>query len=54
MSEAVCRICGLPKELCVCEAIAKEQQIIRVYLERRKWNRDVTVIEGISGKETAG
>ena len=51
MSEAVCRICGLPKELCVCEAIAKEQQIIRVYLERRKWNRDVTVIEGISGKD---
>ncbi|RLF10057.1 MAG: stress response translation initiation inhibitor YciH [Thermoprotei archaeon] len=46
-----CPVCGLPKEICVCEAIAKEQQIIRVYVERRKWNRDVTVIEGISGKD---
>ena len=50
MSET-CPVCGLPKEICVCEAIAKEQQIIRVYVERRKWNRDVTVIEGISGKD---
>ncbi|RLF12289.1 MAG: stress response translation initiation inhibitor YciH [Thermoprotei archaeon] len=50
MSET-CPVCGLPREICVCEAIAKEQQIIRVYVERRKWNRDVTVIEGISGKD---
>lgn len=46
-----CPVCGLPKEICVCEAIAKEQQIIRVYVEKRKWNRDVTVIEGISGRD---
>jgi len=46
-----CQVCGLPKEICVCEAIAKEQQIIRVYVEKRKWNRDVTVIEGISGRD---
>ncbi|MCX8204327.1 MAG: translation initiation factor [Candidatus Nezhaarchaeota archaeon] len=45
-----CPICGLPKDLCVCEAIAKEQQIIRVYVEKRKWNRDVTIIEGIDDK----
>lgn len=45
-----CPVCGLPKDICVCEAIAKEQQIIRVYVEKRKWNRDVTIIEGISDK----
>lgn len=45
-----CPVCGLPKDICVCEAIAKEQQIIRVYVEKRKWNRDVTVIEGIDDK----
>ncbi|MEM4699678.1 MAG: translation initiation factor [Candidatus Nezhaarchaeales archaeon] len=45
-----CPVCGLPKDICVCEAIAKEQQIIRVYVEKRKWNRDVTVIEGINDK----
>lgn len=49
MSET-CRVCGLPQDLCVCEAIVKEQQIVRIYLEKRKWNRDVTIVEGISGK----
>jgi translation initiation factor 1 len=50
MSET-CPVCGLPREVCVCEAIAKEQQIIRVYVEKRKWSKDVTVIEGISSKD---
>ncbi|RLF04483.1 MAG: stress response translation initiation inhibitor YciH [Thermoprotei archaeon] len=49
MSET-CPICGLPKDLCVCEAIGREQQIIRIYLEKRKWGREVTVIEGIDEK----
>jgi len=34
MSE-VCSMCGLVKELCVCETIAKEDQKITVYLERK-------------------
>lgn len=49
MSE-ICSKCGLPKDLCVCEAIVKEQQRIRVYREKRKWGRDVTIIEGIDNK----
>ena len=49
MSE-ICSKCGLPKDLCVCEAIVKEQQRIRVFREKRKWGRYVTIIEGIDNK----
>jgi len=50
MSE-ICSKCGLPKELCVCETIAKESQEIGVYLEKKKFNRIYTIIEGINEKE---
>ena len=47
----VCPICGLVKELCVCETIAKESQKIMVYIERKKFNKNYTIVEGIDGKE---
>lgn len=47
----VCATCGLPKELCVCESIAKESQRIVVKVENRKFNKVYTVIEGIDEKE---
>ena len=50
MSE-ICRICGLVKELCVCETIAKESQKILVYLEKKKFNKNYTIVEGIDEKE---
>src|SRR3989338_8361083 len=50
MSE-ICSICGLPKELCVCETIAKENQKITVKLVKKKFNKNYTVIEGIDKKE---
>ena len=50
MSE-ICQICGLVKELCVCETIAKESQKILVYLERKKFNKNYTIIGGIDSKE---
>jgi translation initiation factor 1 len=49
----ICQKCGLVKELCVCEMIAKESQVIKVYVERKKFKKVYTVIEGIDEKETA-
>ena len=50
MSE-ICPMCGLVKELCVCETIAKESQKILVYIERKKFNKNYTIVEGIEEKE---
>jgi len=50
MSET-CRTCGLPKELCVCETIAKESQKIEVGLVKKKFGKINTVIKGINKHE---
>ncbi len=50
MSE-MCLTCGLPKELCVCETIAKESQRIKVYTEKRKFGKIHTIVEGIDSHE---
>jgi len=47
---AICSICGLPKDLCVCGTISMEQQLIKVRLETRKWGKNATVIEGIDSR----
>ncbi len=47
----VCQTCGLVKELCVCETIAKESQKIEVFLERKKFNKYYTIVKGIDEKE---
>jgi len=47
----VCTKCGLPKELCVCETIAKESQKIIVKIERKKFGKVYTVVEGIDKTE---
>ncbi|MHA2070661.1 MAG: stress response translation initiation inhibitor YciH [Candidatus Thorarchaeota archaeon] len=42
----ICPNCGLPIDLCVCETIAQEEARITVTVERRKWGRLTTVVEG--------
>lgn len=48
----ICPVCGLPKDICVCGEISREQQRIKVRLETRKFGRPVTIIEGVSDKDT--
>jgi len=48
----ICPVCGLPRDICVCGEISKEQQRIRVRLELGKFKRKVTIIDGIDDKDT--
>lgn len=50
MSE-ICVKCGLVKDLCVCETIAKENQLIKVFTVAKKFRKIYTIIEGIDQKE---
>lgn len=43
----------MPKELCVCEEIAREQQRIRVYVIKRKFGKLVTIVEGLDEKQVS-
>ncbi|MCG2884533.1 MAG: stress response translation initiation inhibitor YciH [Sulfolobales archaeon] len=44
MEDSVCG--GLPPEL--CSELNKEQQYIKIKLEKRKFGKEVTIIEGIT------
>lgn len=50
MSE-ICNTCGLPKEICVCETIAKESQKIVVRLVKKKFGKMSTMITGLNESE---
>lgn len=50
MSET-CGTCGLPKELCVCETIAKESQKIEVKIVKKKFGKISTIITGLNQNE---
>ncbi|MCP8311181.1 MAG: translation initiation factor [Candidatus Methylarchaceae archaeon HK01B] len=49
---SVCKKCGLPQDLCVCEELEKEEIRIVVRLEMRRFKKPTTMIEGLNPKRT--
>ena len=47
----ICPKCGLPKDLCICDKIAKEQQKIKIMTTKRRYGKTVTIIQGIDSKD---
>ncbi len=43
----VCTTCGLPKDICQCEEMSKESQPLRIVLDKRRYGKDVTIVEGL-------
>jgi len=43
----ICPKCGLPKEICVCEEIARERQNITIAVDRRRYGKMMTVVDGL-------
>lgn len=49
MVEEICPVCGLPRpSLCVCGTIEREAQKIKVFVDKRKFNKPITIVEGIT------
>ena len=46
----ICPKCGLTKDICVCETIALESQIVKVKTVKRRFGKLTTLIEGIDEK----
>ncbi len=48
---AVCDKCGLPEDLCVCEEIVKESMRVKITLDKRRFGKVATVIQGIDNRD---
>ena len=46
----VCNVCSLPKDLCVCQTLAREEQKITVSVVKRRFGKLATTIDGLDGK----
>jgi translation initiation factor 1 len=44
----ICPNCGLPKDICACETIAKEEEKIKISSIKKRFGKSVTTIEGMS------
>ena len=44
----ICPNCGLPKDICACETIAREEEKIKISSIKKRFGKRVTLIKGIS------
>ena len=48
----ICKVCGLPKELCLCKEREKQEQLIKIKPDKRKYGKPVTLVLGITLSKT--
>jgi len=46
----VCSVCSLPKDLCVCQTLAREEQRITISVVKRRFGKLTTTIAGLDEK----
>lgn len=46
----VCSVCGLPKDLCVCQTLAREEQQITISVAKRRFGKLTTIVKGLDEK----
>ncbi len=46
-----CPKCGLPKDICVCKSIAREEQKIEVKTSTRRFGKVMTVVSGLDDQD---
>jgi translation initiation factor 1 len=50
MSQDICKVCGLQSDLCMCSTLARENQVVKISMIKRRFGKKMTVIEGIDHK----
>ena len=51
MMAEICTICGLPKDICTCGAMSKEEQKIIIYTQIGRFKKKLTIISGLDPKQ---
>ncbi len=46
----VCNVCGLPRDLCVCQTLAREEQEITLSVVKRRFGKMATTVGGLDKK----
>lgn len=46
----ICSVCGLPRDLCVCQTLAREEQKITLAVVKRRFGKLTTTVNGLDEK----